>query len=122
MLLLDTLLNFWTANFLEKFASRRRFPLSARHGIRSSDSNSFVHAGIPAVSFARYSPASIVQIHTPTDTPDAVSPRQLLCDMNFIAGFVLHAVNDPVFVDSLSIAPSIAEEVSSYFKRKLLKK
>ena len=41
-----------TATVLEKFGAKNRVPLSVRHGIRSSDSNAFVRAGVPSVSFA----------------------------------------------------------------------
>lgn len=108
-----------TAEVLERFGARRRFPLSARHGIRSSDSNSFVRAGIPAISFARYAPGAQVQIHTPRDTMKEISQRQLLRDAEFIAKFTEFAVNDADFCKNIRISEKIRGEVETYFKGKL---
>lgn len=108
-----------TAEVLSRFGARRRFPLSARCGIRSSDSNSFVRAGVPAISFARYAPAGEVQIHTPRDVAGAVDPRRLLRDAEFIAKFTAFALNDPDFCDRISISEKIRGEVETYFKGKL---
>lgn len=108
-----------TATLLEKFGARHCFPLTAKHGIRSSDSNSFVRAGVPALSFARYAPASQVQIHTPSDVAEAVSARQLLRDAAFVAKFTEFAVNDPDFCNRISISEKIRGEVETYFAGKI---
>lgn len=107
-----------TAKAMDRFAARHRFPLSCRHAIRSSDSNSFVYAGIPAVSFARYAPAEEVQIHTPKDTAEAVSVRQLLIDSKFICQFTEWVANDDAFYKDLCISDNIREEVEKYFYKK----
>lgn len=107
-----------TTDFLERFISRHRFSATVRYGIRSSDSNSFVASGVPAVSFARYSPADVAPIHTGYDTPDTVSAKRLLGDIGFIEKFsenILNALDYPL---PRQISDEIKEEVERYMERK----
>ena len=104
-----------TANILAAFGARHRFPLSVRHAIRSSDSNSFVHIGVPAISFARYSPAEAVRCHTPEDTAEIVSPLQLKKDAHLIARFVEFALSNDSLCQNIAISDFIREEVEKYF-------
>ena len=108
-----------TVSVLEKFGAKNRVPLSVRYGIRSSDSNSFVRAGVPSVSFARYAPASTVQIHTALDTPETVDPRRLLCDAELVARFVCFAANDEEFCKHVTVSEKIRGEVETYFHGKI---
>jgi Zn-dependent M28 family amino/carboxypeptidase len=107
------------SDFLAKFLAKHRFPASVRHAIRSSDSNSFVYCGVPAVSFARYAPPNMAPIHTRYDKPQTVSAKQLLSDMKIIAQFVEHIANTVDFSFSMEISEKIKIEVEKYMKRKL---
>ena len=107
-----------TTAFLERFIKRHRFGASVRFGIRSSDSNSFVEAGVPAVSFARYSPADIAPLHTRYDTPDTVSPKRLLADIKFIEKFSEYLLNLPEYPLLREISDEISEKVEKYFSRR----
>lgn len=107
-------------DFLKKFLKKHRFPASVRYAIRSSDSNSFVHYGVPAVSFARYAPSGASAIHTRYDTAETVSPKQLLKDMKIIARFCEYIANTPVFQFPIDISEKIKNDVADYMKRRKL--
>ncbi len=103
------------ARYLETFAKRHRFPTEVRHAIRSSDSNSFVHFGIPALSLARYAPAEIGKIHTALDTEEMLSEERLLSDAHFAAILTEALSNDPTLVSIASVSEEIGAEVERYF-------
>ena len=103
--------------FLEKFMKRHRFSASVRYAIRSSDSNSFVYFGVPAVSFARYAPAGIAPIHTRYDIAETVSAKRLLEDARIIAKFTESVANQADF--SMEISEKIRSDVNEYMNRKL---
>lgn len=105
-----------TQDLLDRFGRRHRFPMTARHAIRSSDSNSFLEIGVPAISFARYSPAEVVHCHTPEDTAEVVNPRQLLLDAEFICKFVIWATENDDFCHSIAISDYIRQEIDKYFE------
>ena len=107
-------------NFLKKFLKKHRFPASVRYAIRSSDSNSFIHYGVPAVSFARYAPSGAAAIHTRYDTAKTVSPKQLLKDMKIIAQFAEYIANTPDFQFPINISEKIKDDVLDYMKRRKL--
>lgn len=107
-------------DFFEKFLKKHRFPASVRYAIRSSDSNSFVHYGVPAVSFARYAPSGASAIHTRYDTAETVSPKQLLKDMKIIAKYAEYIANTPVFQFPIDISEKIKNDVADYMKRRKL--
>lgn len=102
--------------FLERFLKRHRFPGAARYAIRSTDSNSFLYCGVPAMTFARYAPAGTAPIHTRYDTPDAVSAKKLLADMGIIAKFAAYAANEPNL--RYEISDKIRQDVTEYMARK----
>ena len=101
---------------LERFLAKHRFGGSVKFDIRSSDSNSFVYYGVPAVSFARYFPTASSPIHTRYDTALFVSEKQLLDDMRLIAKFTLYAANGALPCGA--IAEKISDSVTTYFKRR----
>jgi len=105
------------ADFLTSFLKKRRFAGGVRYEIRSSDSNSFLECGVPAVSFARYSPSGMIPIHTRYDTVETVSPKVLLADMKLVAAFAeIFANTDPLPL-SLEISEKIRKDVEDYMKR-----
>ena len=106
-------------DFIQSFLKKHRFGGEVRYGIRSSDSNSFVHFGIPAVSFARYAPSDIAPVHTRYDTAQCVSAKQLLKDMKIITLFTDFFANADEFSVSMEISEKIKEDVSNYMSRRL---
>ncbi len=101
---------------LERFLAKHRFGGSVKFDIRSSDSNSFVYYGVPAVSFARYFPSALSPVHTRYDTADFVSERRLLDDMRLIAKFTEYAANAEL--PEREIDEKISTAVSNYFQRR----
>ncbi len=108
-----------TGDFLTKFLSKHRFPASVRYAIRSSDSNSFVYYGVPAVSFARYAPPNAAKIHTRYDTAEVVSADRLLNDMKIIAKFTDYIANVSDFPIPINISEKIKTDVENYIKRRI---
>ncbi len=104
--------------FITKFLARHRFPANVKYSIRSSDSNSFIKAGVPAVSFGRHSPANFGTIHTRFDTAELVSAKRLLGDMKIIAQFTEVFANAENFPVSLEISEKIKTDTQNFFNRK----
>jgi len=103
---------------LESFLKRHRFGGAIQYKIRSSDSNSFIYFGVPAVSFARYAPSSLAQIHTRYDTAKILSAKSLLKDTQIITAFV-----EDLLCDFESFAPiTISEEIKSSVEKYMAKK
>lgn len=103
---------------LKRFAAEYGFGLETKHGLRSSDSNSFADAGVPAISFARYAPSGAVQIHTRTDVPQVVSARQLLQDAQFITAVTQWLADAEPYPFARTIPDKIKEELAVYMCRK----
>ena len=102
--------------FMRAFLRRRRFPGAVRCAIRSSDSNSFVRYGVPAVSFARYAPAGMAPIHTRCDTAAVVSPARLLKEAGLIAAFTAYMADTEEFPFPLAVCDKIRGDVETYMK------
>ena len=103
---------------LEHCLSKNRFCGSVKYAIRSSDSNSFVRYGVPAVSFARESPAGTALIHTRYDRREDVDAKRLLGDMRLVTAFAKEALTDPVFPTDCRISDRIARDVADYMQRR----
>jgi Zn-dependent M28 family amino/carboxypeptidase len=110
--------NEHTAEFMKRFFSKHRYPASVKHAIRSSDSNSFVYYGVPALSFARYAPSNTGAVHTPYDKAEIVSAKTLLADMKIIAKLTDLFVSAQPLPASLDISDKIKDDVENYMKRK----
>ena len=105
-------------SFLEYTADELGFPIAARSGVYSSDSTPFADKGVPSLSFARLAPQTAGSIHERYDTPAIVSPRQVVADTEFIAGFtgrMANAVRCPV---KREIPEKIKDKLDVYLKRK----
>ena len=107
-----------TTALLESFVERECYAATVKYGIRSSDSNSFVYYGVPAVSFARYAPADTAPIHTLYDTPESVSPERLCADSHFIYRFTEYLATAEEYPLSREISQKIADDVDEYMSRK----
>lgn len=104
--------------YLEKFVLNEEFSATVKHAIRSSDSNSFLEKGTPAVSFGRYGSGDTAPIHTRYDTPEAVSGKVLLNDMEIVRKFTDSAVNSNEFPKNIQIADNIRTDIEKYFSNK----
>lgn len=102
---------------LEDFLSKNKYCGTTRYGIRSSDSNSFLKYGVPAVSFARYAPSGAAQIHTRYDTPNVVSAKRISADMKIIEKFTEYISSLPNLNEIATISDKIASDVEEYFGR-----
>jgi hypothetical protein len=103
---------------MTKFLKKQRIPVDVRYRIRSSDSNSFVRVGVPAVSFTRTTADGTHTIHTRYDTAEVVSAKTLLTDIKIIAKFTDFFANSNEIPFSMEISEKIKTEVENYFKRK----
>lgn len=101
---------------LKEFAAQQRVVTDVRYVLRSTDVKPFVHAGVPAVSFARYAAPGIAPIHTEYDTPDAVSAEMILKDTAYIIAFVTEMANAETFPIPREIAEDMKKEVDEYVK------
>lgn len=104
---------------LESFLKRHRFGGAVQYKIRSSDSNSFIHFGVPAVSFARYAPSTLAQTHTRYDTANILSPKSLLRDMKIITAFVEDLLCDFESFAPITISQEIKTAVEKYMAKKI---
>ena len=106
-----------TLHYLTAFAAEKGYPMEGRLKIRSSDSNSFVRIGVPAVSFARYAPGSTAAIHERYDTAALVDAERLEADTAFIEGLTRRLVTSARFPLDRAVCPKVQEEIDRYFKR-----
>ncbi len=107
-------------SYMKQLCLNEKFSSAVTLAIRSSDSNSFVQRGVPAVSFARYGACDTAVIHTRYDTPETISTSQLVKDCRFIACFTSNAVNGiNGFPEKVLICDKIKKDVDAYFKNKL---
>lgn len=106
------------ADFQTKFFKKLRIPTEVKYKIRSSDSNSFILAGVPAVSFARNTTNGTHTIHTRYDTAEMVSAKMLLLDSKIIAKFTEFFANVEELPFPLEISEKIKTDTETYIKRK----
>lgn len=107
-----------TSHYIECVAAEEGVGVESKCAIRSSDSNSFAEAGVPAVSFARYAPSNTATIHDRYDTAAVMSEQRLLQDMQFITAFTNRLVNGAQFPLERQIAEKIKEDLDYYYCRK----
>lgn len=111
-------INEQMADFMTKFFKKQRVAAEVKYKIRSSDSNSFIRAGVPAISFARNTMDGTHTIHTRYDTAEMVSAKTLLTDIKLIAKFTEIFANADEIPLSLEITDKIKTDIQNYFKRK----
>jgi len=111
-------INEEVVGFMNSFFKISNFPAAVRYGLRSSDSNSFVYYGIPAISFARFAPAGMPKIHSRYDTEEIVSAKNLAKDIQAITKITEYFVNEPKYSFSLAISDKIQKDVGEYMNRR----
>ncbi len=99
---------------LEAFEQESRIPMTIRYGLRSTDVKPFVHLDIPAVSFARYSPAGIAPIHTVHDVPEAISPQVISLDAEIICSFTRQIMNAENFPIPRTVDEKLKKQADDY--------
>ena len=99
---------------LEEFEKEQELPMTVRYGLRSTDVKPFVHLGIPAVSFARYSPDGIAPIHTVHDMPESISPRMIALDAEIICKFTRQVMDAEVFPIPRTVDEKLKKQADDY--------
>ena len=105
----------FTEALLKALFKKQRVVGSVRYTIRSSDSNSFIFYGVPAISYARYAANGVSQMHNRYDTADILSASRLLSDSKIIAKQIEYIANSDV---EFEISEKIMGEVGKYMSRK----
>lgn len=106
------------ADYIGYMGLEKGFPVSAKTGVYSSDSTSFADKGVPALSFARMGSPNAFPIHCRYDTPELLSPEQLLADTEFITAFTRRMAQAVVCPVSRNIPDKVKKELDEYLARK----
>ena len=105
-------------SYVKYMSNELGFPAHVVQEIYSSDSTPFADKGVPAVSFARWSPDGVAPIHCRYDTMDVMKPEQMEADIAFITAFadrMANAVRCPV---EKTIPDNLKERLDEYLCRK----
>ena len=105
-------------HFVEYLASIYGVSIQMKNDVHSSDSTPFADKGVPALSFARYTPPNTGTIHNSYDTAKLMQPENLLADIDFICFVVSNLVNARFFPVPREIPDSIKEKLDIYLLRK----
>ena len=106
------------AGYISYLAAELGFPVSVRMGVYSSDSTSFADKGVPALSFARLAGGDAAPIHCRYDTPEVLSPEQMLSDIDFIAEFTHRMACSVLCPVSRELPEKVKTELEEYMGRK----
>jgi len=104
--------------FLKKCSKELEVGMDIKHGLRSSDSNTFADYGVPALSFARYAGGNTALIHSRYDTAEVMSESRLLSDSETIARVMDKILFADDFPIPREIDEKIKEDLDKYFLRK----
>lgn len=105
-------------SYIDYYAKIIGYPLTARQGVYSSDSTPFADHGVPAVSFARITPAGGGDIHNRFDIIEHLSSSYLKEDTEFILKFSENLINSYVFPIKKEIPQNMKDEIDKYYNRK----
>ena len=94
------------------------FPAHVFQEIYSSDSTPFADKGIPAVSFARWSPSGTAPIHCRYDTMAVMKGEQMVEDIAFIIAFADRMANAARCPVAKVIPENLKERLDEYLCRK----
>ena len=104
-------------NYTDYFAKIVGFPISCSQGVYSSDSTPFADKGIPAISFARVTPAGGGSIHSRFDVIEHLSKRYLEEDTAFIGKYAEHLINAYAFPIKKEMPQKMKDELDKYLGR-----
>lgn len=105
------------ATFINYLGKIEGFAINADVDMYSSDSSSFVIAGIPAVTFARSTPRGGTEIHCRRDVMDALDPTKFINTVEFMTKFSEKLINAKVFPVSKEFPNSLKEKIENYKTR-----
>ncbi len=86
--------------------------------VYSSDSTPFADKGVPAVSFARFSPREAATIHNRYDTAKTIKLSRMAADIDFVKAFALRMAHAKFAPVSRDIPDNIKEKLDKYLARK----
>lgn len=104
--------------FLQNCSKEMKVGMDIKHGLRSSDSNTFADFGVPSLSFARYAGGNTAPIHTRYDTNATVSAERILADSEIITEVMDKILYAEVCPIPREIDDKIKEDLDKYFLRK----
>ena len=105
-------------NYISYMGLECGFPVHVYQGVYSSDSTPFADKGVPAVSFARFSPPNTGTIHNSYDTKALLTVSQIAEDSEFIAKFVSRMANAVLCPVSRKIPDNMKQKLDEYLLRK----
>ena len=108
--------------YIQYMTSELGFPAHVFQEIYSSDSTPFADKGVPAVSFARWSPGNTAPIHCRYDTMAVMSEKQMEEDVAFITAFADRMANAFRCPVAKTIPDNMKERLDEYLCRKRPKK
>lgn len=104
-------------HFADYFAQIKGFPIECSQGVYSSDSTPFADAGVPAITFARYSANGTGVIHCRYDVIEHLNETILEEDIAFIQLFVEEMANAYVIPVVREMPDNMKEELDKYLGR-----
>ena len=104
--------------YIQYMCQELGFPAHVFQEIYSSDSTPFADKGVPAVSFARWSPGNTAPIHCRYDTMAVMSGRQMEEDIAFIAAFADRMANAFRCPVARTIPDNMKQRLDEYLNRK----
>ena len=109
-------------SYIQYMCNELGFPAHVFQEIYSSDSTPFADKGVPAVSFARWSPGNTAPIHCRYDTMAVMSETQMEEDIAFITAFADRMANAFRCPVAKIIPDNMKERLDEYLCRKRPKK
>ena len=109
-------------SYLKYFSKELGFPVHVYQDVYSSDSTPFADKGVPAISFARWSPDNTGTIHNRYDTIALMKGEQMVEDIGFIVTFVERMANAYRCPVEREIPENMKEKLDEYLCRKRPKK
>ena len=109
-------------SYIQYMTNELGFPAHVFQEIYSSDSTPFADKGVPAVSFARWSPGNTAPIHCRYDTMAVMSEKQMEEDVAFITVFADRMANAFRCPVAKTIPENLKERLDEYLCRKRPKK
>lgn len=85
------------AKYIDFVGKAEGYPIATKVDMYPSDSTSFAHAGVPAVTFARLAPKGGAEIHSRRDQLEFLDPDAFIKTVEFMAKFSETVVNSKVF-------------------------
>lgn len=92
------------------------FPITTSVDMYSSDSSSFVTAGVPAMTFARLAPKGGAEIHSRKDRFDVLDPDAFIKTVEFMIKFSEPVINARVFPVPRELPKEIKEQIDRMAK------